>query len=94
MNKIIANYYLFVILALVVQAIFVVFSGNISIADTLATKTIQAENQVISDRIRVLEDKISEHTSSYSLNAQANLEGYQPIAERLTIASDHVASLP
>ncbi len=94
MKKLTINYYLILILGLIIQAVFVVFSGNISIAASLETKALQAENQAITSRLYLLEDKISTYNSSYHLNSVADLSLYEPINKRITIASKNLASLP
>ncbi len=94
MKRIIANYYLFITLAAIAQAIFVVCSGNISIAENLELKRLQADNHVIENRIRALQDQISAHTSSADLETQTEFIAYVPIAEYTTISQQNLASLP
>lgn len=93
MQKLIINYYIFAILGLIAQAIFVVFSSNISIATNLEIKSLQAENQLVNDQIRVLEDKISSNNSSYNLISQAEFNDYVPITKRTLVSSRSLASL-
>lgn len=93
MQKLIINYYLLAILGLIAQAIFVVFSSNVSIATNLEIKTFQAENQAMTDQIRVLQDKISSNNSSYNLISQAEFSNYVPITSRTLVSPRSLASL-
>lgn len=93
MQKLIVNYYIFAILGLIAQAVFVVFSSNISIATNLEIKTLQFANQTASDRIRILQDKISSNNSSYNLTSQTEFADYVPITNRTLVSSRSLASL-
>lgn len=94
MKRLVANYYLFVMLGLIAQALFVVFSGNVSIASNLQLKKLQAENDAIDVRISLLQDQISSNNSSYNLTSQTEFTDYAPIADRTVVHSQSVASLP
>lgn len=93
MQKLIVNYYIFAVLGLMMQAVFVVFSSNISIATNLEIKTLQAQNQTVNDKIRILQDKISSNNSSYNLTSQAEFADYVPIAKRTSVNLRSLASL-
>ena len=94
MKKLIFNFYLLVILALIAQAIFVVFTSNTTIADSLKVKKIQAENQQINDRLSVLEDKITQSQAINHLTGQAVNQDFVSIDKRQLVAKQTLASLP
>lgn len=94
MKKLIANYYLLAIGGLLVQAVLVVFSGNVSIATNLEIKKIQADNQTITNRLRILEDEISSNTSAYQLSTSHEFADLVPIDEREVVGNKNLASLP
>ncbi|MDO5561481.1 MAG: hypothetical protein Q4G02_01775 [bacterium] len=94
MKKIIANYYLLAICGLIVQAVLVVFSGNVSIATNLEIKKVQADNQEITNRLRILEDEISGNTSAYQLTTENEFADLVPIDKREVVSHKNLASLP
>lgn len=94
MKKIIANYYLLAVCGLIVQAVLVVFSGNVSIATNLEIKKIQTDNQAITNRLRILEDEISGNTSTYQLAMENEFADLVPIDKREIISNKNLASLP
>ncbi len=93
MKKILINYYLLATLALIAQAIFVVYSGNIAIATNLEITSLQAENDAINENIRLLQDKISYNNSSHALAETADYGQFVPIQDRLLVAPRSLASL-
>jgi len=92
MKKIIINFYLITVLALIAQAIFVVSSGNLTIADSLQVKQLQAENSKLTEEIAVLEGKIVQAQTVKTATANLENNEFVSIDNRETITNKMLAA--
>ncbi len=94
MKKIVYNLCFLIVLGLVAQAIFVVFSSNTTITASLKVKKIQAENYQLQQNISILEDKITAQQAINNLSLQADGQDYVDIDKREVIIAPILANLP
>ncbi len=92
MKKLILNFYLFVIFALVIQAVYVVFSSNSTITDSLKVKAIQAQNVALTNELNVLEDKITMGQALSHLTSQPTHQALVSIDRRQLVTGQTFAS--